>query len=167
MNPANFPLCFLNTPKEVSAQLQSNMKYSMQPKTVKSMRNSQEMQRIKERLKTPRKEQLQYVHDMIQAYFPGGIGKHELIMIAVLISGHIGIQLDRDARRRRNVLLAWYWEHWSEIFPYLKYVRFECEDGHTLTREELCNTKIISVLHSYKKRNEKATSSDDDNAPDV
>lgn len=92
---------------------------------------------------------------MIRAYFPGGIGKHELIMIALLISDHIGIQLDRDARRRRNVLLAWYWEHWSEIFPYLKYVRFECDDGHILTRDELTNTKIMSVLHSHKKLGKK------------
>lgn len=145
MNPVNFPFCFLNRDINDLGKHQKPQK-SEQKRQI----SHQEMKRIRQRLQCPQKEQIDYVMDMIQAYFPGGIGKHELLMVAVLLSDHLGIHLDRDAKRRRKVLLTWYWEHWARIFPYLKYVRFECDDGHTLTREEMENAKIVSVLHQYK-----------------
>lgn len=51
----------------------------------------------------------------------------ELTSIAELISGHVGIHLDRDAKRRKIVLVKWFDENWPVIEPYLQYVVLEYE----------------------------------------
>jgi hypothetical protein len=46
----------------------------------------------------------------------------ELVSIADLLARSIGIRLDRDARRRKVVMIKWFEEHWAIILPFLRVV---------------------------------------------
>ena len=49
----------------------------------------------------------------------------ELISIATLVAQVANIKLDRDAKRRKSVLLKWFEENWSAIYPNLGYIALE------------------------------------------
>jgi hypothetical protein len=53
---------------------------------------------------------------------------HELLSIARVLAAHADIWLDRDARRRKSVLIKWFDENWSDLAPYLNDVVLE--DAH-------------------------------------
>ena len=52
----------------------------------------------------------------------------ELTNIAQVIANHAGIKLDRDAKRRKCVLLKWFDENWEKIQPFLDYVILASDD---------------------------------------
>jgi hypothetical protein len=39
------------------------------------------------------------------------------------------VHLDRDAKRRKSVLLKWFEENWNAIYPFLDYVVLEETQG--------------------------------------
>jgi hypothetical protein len=43
----------------------------------------------------------------------------ELVSIAGVIAKWTNIRLDRDAKRRKMVMMKWFEEHWATIFPLL------------------------------------------------
>jgi hypothetical protein len=43
----------------------------------------------------------------------------ELISIGHLVAARVGIRPDRDARRRKSVMLKWFEENWTVIEPLL------------------------------------------------
>ena len=52
--------------------------------------------------------------------------KHgELVGIAQAIADKAQIKLDRDAKRRKNVLIKWFAENWDIISPFLDYIVLE------------------------------------------
>ena len=52
--------------------------------------------------------------------------KHpELVSIATVASGFLNIKLDRDAKRRKKVLIKWFEENWAEIEPIISRVQLE------------------------------------------
>ena len=53
------------------------------------------------------------------------ITQDELVSIADAIKPYAGIKLDRDARRRKSVIIKWYQDNWAVISGYLKYVVLE------------------------------------------
>lgn len=56
----------------------------------------------------------------------GGLIKHgELVGIAAAIAERANLRLDRDAKRRKNVLIRWFDENWETIEPFLDYVVLE------------------------------------------
>ena len=56
----------------------------------------------------------------------GSTIKHgELVGIAQAIADKAQIKLDRDAKRRKNVLLKWFSENWDVISPFLDYIVLE------------------------------------------
>ena len=54
--------------------------------------------------------------------FGVNVKQGELTNIAQVIAKHAGIKLDRDAKRRKCVLLKWFDENWEKIYPFLDYV---------------------------------------------
>jgi hypothetical protein len=50
------------------------------------------------------------------------LNQAELISIAELCSQKLHIKLDRDARRRKTVILKWFTEHWRQIHPLLRLI---------------------------------------------
>lgn len=55
----------------------------------------------------------------LTAQFGARLTQSELISIAELVSAHIKLKLDRDAKRRKTVLIKWFQEHWIVIYPIL------------------------------------------------
>jgi len=49
----------------------------------------------------------------------------ELVSVAEVLNPYIGIKLDRDAKRRKNVMLKWFEDNWNTIEPWLSYVVLE------------------------------------------
>jgi len=58
----------------------------------------------------------------ISRRFGANIKQAELTNIAQVIADSAQIKLDRDAKRRKSVLLKWFDEHWNEIHPFLDFV---------------------------------------------
>jgi len=54
--------------------------------------------------------------------FGDKITQEELISIAELLANTIEVKLDRDARRRKVVLIKWFEENWAKIEPLVKYI---------------------------------------------
>jgi hypothetical protein len=44
----------------------------------------------------------------------------ELVSLAQVVSEHLRIPLDREAFRRRRVLLKWFEENWAYVEPFLR-----------------------------------------------
>jgi hypothetical protein len=57
--------------------------------------------------------------------FGGNIKHPELVSMAEVLSSHACITLDRDAKRRKSVLVKWFQENWASIEPYLPYIVLE------------------------------------------
>ncbi|EAX94285.1 hypothetical protein TVAG_057860 [Trichomonas vaginalis G3] len=60
-------------------------------------------------------------------HFGQKITQDELVSIAEAIKPYAQVKLDRDARRRKSVILKWYQDNWSQISKYIKYVVLEDE----------------------------------------
>jgi hypothetical protein len=57
--------------------------------------------------------------------FGNNIKQPELLSMAQVLASHANIKLDRDAKRRKCVLVKWFEENWAAIEPYLPYVVLE------------------------------------------
>jgi hypothetical protein len=57
--------------------------------------------------------------------FGRNIKQRELLSIATVLATHANIKLDRDAKRRKTVLVKWFEENWPALQPYLDYVVLE------------------------------------------
>jgi hypothetical protein len=63
--------------------------------------------------------------------FGNNIKQPELLSMAQVLANHANIRLDRDAKRRKAVLIKWFEENWVAIEPFLPFVVLE--DGRTST----------------------------------
>jgi hypothetical protein len=61
----------------------------------------------------------------ISEHFGSGIKQQELLSIATVLAKHANIRLDRDAKRRKAVLIKWFAENWTAVSPFLSYVVLE------------------------------------------
>ena len=57
--------------------------------------------------------------------FGSNIKQPELLSIAEVCANSAGIKLDRDAKRRKSVLIKWFDENWPRIQPFLNFVILE------------------------------------------
>lgn len=62
--------------------------------------------------------------------FGVNIKQPELLSIAQVVATNANIKLDRDAKRRKTVLIKWFEENWSAISPFLAYVVLEDQTGN-------------------------------------
>ena len=58
---------------------------------------------------------------LVRAYGPK-LKQEELVSIADLISRRADIKVDRDARRRKVVMIKWFDDNWHLIHPLLRLV---------------------------------------------
>ena len=63
----------------------------------------------------------------LTAKFGPRLNHEELTSIAELIAGHADLKIDRDAKRRKVVLLKWFEEHWSIVRSLLPVIVLEDE----------------------------------------
>lgn len=68
-------------------------------------------------------------NNLVTNYLSQRFGKHikhtELLSIANILSSNTNIKLDRDAKRRKAVLLKWFEEHWVFLCPYINFIVLE------------------------------------------
>jgi hypothetical protein len=60
--------------------------------------------------------------------FGNNIKQPELLSIAQVLASSAEVKLDRDAKRRKTVLVKWFEENWERIAPFMDYVVLE--DAH-------------------------------------
>jgi hypothetical protein len=58
----------------------------------------------------------------LNCLFGPRLSQSELVSIAELVSEPLKLKLDRDARRRKAVMIKWFEENWSYIVPLLHFV---------------------------------------------
>lgn len=94
-----------------------------------------------------------FVANEISRRFGPNIKQAELFNIAQCIADFAKITVDRDAKRKKSVLLKWFEEHWQKVSPYLDYVVLEeastsKEDQIPSTIRNQINNEAISIdLH--------------------
>jgi hypothetical protein len=59
--------------------------------------------------------------------FGPDLKQEELVSIAELIAKRLDIRLDRDARRRKIVMVKWFDENWTAVEPLLSAIVLEDE----------------------------------------
>lgn len=86
--------------------------------------SSMERQRIDARLNgfDPKNNPAWY---SITQKFGANIKQSELLSIATVLANSANIKLDRDAKRRKTVLIKWFEENWNSISHLLNYVVLE------------------------------------------
>lgn len=99
-------------------------------------RNGGEKSRVNDRLNGfVAKES--FIWNELSRRFGSDLHHGELLSIAVVISDFSQIFLDRDAKRRKTVLIKWFQENWSSIAPFLSFVVLEDASGDTLSPREM------------------------------
>ena len=86
-----------------------------------------EMERVKRRIQGFNYKS-SHAWKMLTAKYGPKLAHEELMSIAELLSAQVNINLDRDAKRRKAVLVKWFEENWDSIQGYLQYVILESED---------------------------------------
>lgn len=64
--------------------------------------------------------------------YGSGLNQTELLSLAEVISIHLGLKVDRDAKRRKEVLIKWFDENFDQILPFLDHVILEDSSGKRL-----------------------------------
>ena len=88
---------------------------------------TKEKERIASRLSGFNPKDNMVWHEITQR-FGASIKQPELLSIATVLAQNANIKLDRDAKRRKSVLIKWFEENWNAIHPFLDYVVLE--DNH-------------------------------------
>jgi len=57
--------------------------------------------------------------------FGANVKQPELLSIANVLAMNANIKLDRDAKRRKSVLIKWFQENWAIVSPFLDFVVLE------------------------------------------
>lgn len=86
--------------------------------------SNQERQRIAARLGTFNAKDNEPWKEITQR-FGANIKQPELLSIANVLSQSANVKLDRDAKRRKKVLIKWFDENWDAIKPFLDYIVLE------------------------------------------
>jgi len=61
--------------------------------------------------------------------FGAEMNQSKLLALAEMISTQLSIPLDRDAKRRKTVLIKWYHDNWAMILPYIDKIQPEFVDS--------------------------------------
>ena len=61
--------------------------------------------------------------------FGKNLSKNELQSLAEVIASHFNLKLDREAKRRKEVLIKWFDENAEDVLKLLPYLEFQDNDG--------------------------------------
>lgn len=86
-----------------------------------------EMERVKRRIQGFNYKS-SHAWKMLTAKYGPKLAHEELMSIAELLSAQVNINLDRDAKRRKAVLVKWFEENWEIIQGCLQFVILESDD---------------------------------------
>lgn len=95
---------------------------------------------IQGQTKKPQKDKFNYkasnaYQQLTQTYFYPTIRQSELVSIATAVASRCSdLRVDRDAKRRKDLLIQWYDIHWNEIEPHIKNIIAFNKEGDVLNR---------------------------------
>jgi hypothetical protein len=69
----------------------------------------------------------------ICARFGDSLSQSELLSLAEVISSEVGLKVDREAKRRKEVLIKWFDENYPAIEDLLDRLRLEDANGRPIT----------------------------------
>lgn len=72
--------------------------------------------------------------------FGSDVTHDELVSVAELVASRIGLQVDRDAKRRKAVLIKWFTENWRVVSQWIDFVILVDDE-----EEDVLNTNYISI----------------------
>lgn len=75
-------------------------------------------------------------YQMIVDKFGNNIRQQELIQIACCLSKKIGVKVERDSKRRKDLLFKWFQDNIDKISPMLHLVVAFGKDGGVLKKED-------------------------------
>jgi hypothetical protein len=78
----------------------------------------------------------------------GSTIKDEVLCIAEVLGAEIGIYPDRDAKRRKIVLLKWYDENWERIQPFLGRIMAVTPRGGAVWRDFAMQAPAADIADS-------------------
>ena len=115
--------------EQIDPQTLVAMQYAMIPQNFHPdiPATTKEKERIASRLSGFNPKDNMVWHEITQR-FGASIKQPELLSIATVLAQNANIKLDRDAKRRKSVLIKWFEENWAVIKPFLDYVVLE--DSH-------------------------------------
>ncbi|EAX98890.1 hypothetical protein TVAG_210840 [Trichomonas vaginalis G3] len=124
-NPKDFfaPEIEHNIAKTNKTKVCSGYDYAGQHRTINGevACQNQEKDRIKGRL-TGFDTKNNIAWHEITSRFGENVKQQELLSIANVLSLNANIKLDRDAKRRKSVLIKWFNENWTVLAPFLQFV---------------------------------------------
>jgi hypothetical protein len=56
---------------------------------------------------------------LLRSFYGSDLTQAELVAIASVLAARANIRLDRDARRRKAVMVKWFDENWASVCPLL------------------------------------------------
>lgn len=65
----------------------------------------------------------------ITRHYGDGLNQAELLSLAEVLASQIGIKVDREAKRRKEVLIKWYDENIDTIVDIMPRIKLEDKDG--------------------------------------
>ena len=68
--------------------------------------------------------------------FGPSLNQTELLSLAQIIAGQLGLKVDREAKRRKEVLIKWYDENLKAVMEILPYIVLEDGDGNAVVGDE-------------------------------
>jgi hypothetical protein len=83
-----------------------------------------EKQRIASRLSGFNPKETPVWQEITRRFGPN-VKQRELVSIASVLAQGANVRLDRDAKRRKSVLIKWFQENWANVSPFLDYVFLE------------------------------------------
>lgn len=93
--------------------------------------NEVEREKVRQRLQGFNKKESRAWSIICQRFGPN-LNQSELVSLAEVVAHHLHLKVDREAKRRKEVVLKWFEENSELVFPFLEKVVLEDEDGNTL-----------------------------------
>ena len=121
--------------------------------------NDHEQHQQKEVVKKPGKEKFDYkscnaFKVITENYFYPTIRQTELVSIATMLAGAANLKVDRDAKRRKDLLFKWFEDHWDDVKVHLPRLVAFNKDGDVLNRDRLQVSKEQKDLDKELKSQE-------------
>jgi len=94
-----------------------------------------ERQRVEKRLNGFEVRGCRAWNAIVDSFGPS-LSQNELLSIAQIISYHASLKLDREAKRRKEVLIKWFDENFATIQPYFQKIVLRDADGNILNAKQ-------------------------------
>lgn len=96
-------------------------------------------QNNREQTKKHQKEKYDYkssraFRELTEHYFYPSIRQNELVSIAIAVANACDLHVERDAKRRKDLLIQWFEKHWETIEPTINNIIVFSKEGDVLNR---------------------------------